>query len=308
MTKLKLIRRNIINRDIVKRPYVSSKDYFLQMNRTTEKALDDVTVRVQSEMVRPYTAPSYQEHEYDATLPAGMPTLPDIPTVPDWIAPSPPSPFPEPWPVPPPIIPVVYKVATPFFDPVAATYTSAQTVTIYCVTSGVEIYYTTNGDDPDQNSTKYQTPISLSATAVTTIKAIAYKDGWTTSDIFTGVYDVTIATWTSYFDNTKWTASWGSWSGSQWDSALAGASHGITIDVAGSWYLGYRPTLCRVTHSGPGATNFAVWYTTGRNAAVNYVSLAELSLSIINDYNISKIVIYNDVPSAFSVTNIEFYG
>lgn len=54
-------------------------------------------------------------------------------------------------------------------------FASNTSVTVECETSGAEIYYTTDGKDPIQFGQKYNSAISLSATA--TVKAVAKKDG-----------------------------------------------------------------------------------------------------------------------------------
>jgi hypothetical protein len=64
-------------------------------------------------------------------------------------------------------------VATPTFSPTSGTYYSAQNVTISSETDGATIRYTTNGDEPDETSAVFSSPISVSTT--TTIKAKAYK-------------------------------------------------------------------------------------------------------------------------------------
>lgn len=78
------------------------------------------------------------------------------------------------------------QVSTPTFDPPAGNYHTPQNVTISCSTEGATIYYTTNGDDPTDASTVFADPIAVNST--TTIKAIAYKAGWTTSYVATAIY------------------------------------------------------------------------------------------------------------------------
>lgn len=52
--------------------------------------------------------------------------------------------------------------------------------------SGVSIYYTTDGSDPDDGDTLYSTPVAIST--VTTLKAIAIKSGWLDSNITSQLY------------------------------------------------------------------------------------------------------------------------
>ena len=85
----------------------------------------------------------------------------------------------------------VYNIqcATPTYNPTAGTYSSAQTVTISCATSGVTMRYTTDGSTPSQTvGTVYSTPVSISVTC--TLKAIAYNTGMTDSAIASGVYTI----------------------------------------------------------------------------------------------------------------------
>jgi hypothetical protein len=94
---------------------------------------------------------------------------------------------------------IIYNLAlqtveTPTFAPLPGTFTSAVNVTLSCATSGTTIRYTTNGSDPTESSQAYSSPIQVSTT--TTIKARAYKSGWTPSNIATGTYTIagTVAT------------------------------------------------------------------------------------------------------------------
>ncbi len=80
------------------------------------------------------------------------------------------------------------QIATPTFDPSSGTFTDSVNVTISCPTAGASIYYTTDGSDPDESSTLYNGPIAITQT--TTIKAKAYKQGMTASDIASATYTI----------------------------------------------------------------------------------------------------------------------
>jgi hypothetical protein len=83
-------------------------------------------------------------------------------------------------------------VATPVFSPLEDTYTTAQSVTISCATSGASIHYTTNGNDPTESSTLYSGAISVNST--TTIIARAFKSGYNPSEIELATYTINIQT------------------------------------------------------------------------------------------------------------------
>lgn len=78
------------------------------------------------------------------------------------------------------------RVASPTFNPPAGTYTTPQTVTIYCATSGAAIRYTTDGSTPTASSPLYLSPISV--TQSTTISAIGIKAGLDNSYVSTAAY------------------------------------------------------------------------------------------------------------------------
>ena len=81
-------------------------------------------------------------------------------------------------------------VAAPSFSPGAGTYTTAQTVIINDSTSGASIRYTTDGVTAPTETvgTLYTGSISISAT--TTLKAIAFKTGMTDSPVTSGTYTI----------------------------------------------------------------------------------------------------------------------
>ena len=81
----------------------------------------------------------------------------------------------------------VAAVEAPTFSPVAGTFTTAQTVTLSCATTGATIYYTLDGTEPTDSSTEYTNAIAVSTT--TTIKAIAYV-GSEASTVATATYHI----------------------------------------------------------------------------------------------------------------------
>lgn len=84
-------------------------------------------------------------------------------------------------------------VAAPTISPNGGNFGGSQVVTLSHADGGT-IYYTLNGDDPTESSTLYTAPFSINAT--TTVKAIAVKDGVTSSiasAVFTNIGVATLA-------------------------------------------------------------------------------------------------------------------
>lgn len=95
------------------------------------------------------------------------------------------------------------KVSTPTFNPAGGTYSSTQSVTLSCATTGASIYYTTDGREPTTASTLYNGAITVSET--TTIKAIAAKEGMSNSEVASATYTINIppaGTTSATFDAT----------------------------------------------------------------------------------------------------------
>jgi N-acetylneuraminic acid mutarotase len=80
------------------------------------------------------------------------------------------------------------RVPPPTFSVAAGTYTSPQTVGITDGIANAMIYYTTDGNTPTTNSTRYTAPITLSSS--TTLKAIATAAGYPTSNVATATYTI----------------------------------------------------------------------------------------------------------------------
>lgn len=88
--------------------------------------------------------------------------------------------------------PVIPSVATPVISPSTNTYTTAQSVSITCATSGATIRYTLNGTTPSAtNGLTYSgSPFTVSTT--TTVKAIGIKSGMLDSAVATATYTIQI--------------------------------------------------------------------------------------------------------------------
>lgn len=84
------------------------------------------------------------------------------------------------------VTPPSTKPAKPTFDPAAGAVLAGTTVTI-SAEDETTIYYTTDGEDPTDESTEYSSPITIDVAK--TIKAIAVKDG-KTSDVATAAYTI----------------------------------------------------------------------------------------------------------------------
>ncbi len=79
-------------------------------------------------------------------------------------------------------------VDTPTFDPATGTYYETQQVSISCATEGATIRYTDDDSEPTESSTLYSTPIEVSTN--TTLKAKAFKSGYTESNTATATYTI----------------------------------------------------------------------------------------------------------------------
>lgn len=83
------------------------------------------------------------------------------------------------------------KVDAPTFPVEQKEYTAAQNITISAV-EGATIHYTTDGSTPTNESATYSGPIALSTRGEYTIKAIAIKNGFATSDVAVAHYSINL--------------------------------------------------------------------------------------------------------------------
>ena len=79
-------------------------------------------------------------------------------------------------------------VTSPIFDPPAGMYMGMVEVSINCPTPNADVHYTLDGSTPNESSPPYSGPITI--TEDTTLKAIAFKTDWATSDIIEASYEI----------------------------------------------------------------------------------------------------------------------
>ena len=83
-------------------------------------------------------------------------------------------------------------VANPIFSPGSTNSYNEIVVSISTITPGAHIRYTTDGSDPSpEYGTLYTGPITVPQNTNVFIKAIAYREGWSSSAIVAGSYTVT---------------------------------------------------------------------------------------------------------------------
>jgi hypothetical protein len=80
------------------------------------------------------------------------------------------------------------QVPDPEFAPLPNTFTTITEVTLTCPNGSAEIRYTTDGSEPDELSTLYGGPLTITAT--TELRARAYLFGLTPSEVVSGVYTI----------------------------------------------------------------------------------------------------------------------
>lgn len=80
-------------------------------------------------------------------------------------------------------------VANPTFDPDGGAVTAATDIALATTTPGASIRYTTDGSTPSTTAgTLYTAPFLLAASA--TVKAVAFKTGWTSSSVVSKAFTV----------------------------------------------------------------------------------------------------------------------
>ena len=162
-------------------------------------------------------------------------------------------------------------VETPVFTPGTGTYADSVTFSIACATEGAVIRYTIDGTEPNETSTLYSAPVSLTAT--TTVKAKAFKTDWFASETATSVYTIvfepvlTVSTPTLSFTSTQLTQTF-TVSGAHLDNPIV-----LTCSDA-------HFTLSPTTITNPNSNTVVTVTFDGTEPATGTVSLASGTLSV----------------------------
>ena len=84
------------------------------------------------------------------------------------------------------------KVTAPTFYPQAGTFSAPQDISMATTTPDTETYYTLDNSEPTQDSNFYSAPVNLAFN--TTLKAKAFRTGWTASNTTAGNFNFSVAT------------------------------------------------------------------------------------------------------------------
>lgn len=81
-------------------------------------------------------------------------------------------------------------LSAPVFDIPGGNYHQSTTVEVSSPIAGATLYYTLDGSEPTTNSQSSTSPLTLTITSTTTIKAIAVLNGWNNSPVATATYTI----------------------------------------------------------------------------------------------------------------------
>jgi len=135
-------------------------------------------------------------------------------------------------------------VATPTFSPAAGAYGPTQNVTISDTDhtlTGFQIYYTTNGDTPDNTKTAYTYGTTVAIASSCTLKAIAYATGYANSAVGSAAYTINGACGTPTFSPAAGT----------YTSAQTVTISSTTASASIYWNTTGSPTSSDTLYAGP---------------------------------------------------------
>ncbi|OHD07690.1 MAG: hypothetical protein A2086_01625 [Spirochaetes bacterium GWD1_27_9] len=165
------------------------------------------------------------------------------------------------------------KVSTPVILPVSGDYDTSTDFTIISGTTGADIYYTTNGDTPTKDSTKYTGGFKLTK-GTKTIKAIASKDGFIDSDVKSESYNITdvFSGIIIYIEKPDgWSNVW-IWydkdSNAVWETTALASPPGDMVNYRTGWYKKEIANTASVTF----LFNDGTWVKKLQNAGKDFVA------------------------------------
>jgi hypothetical protein len=196
-------------------------------------------------------------------------------------------------------------VTNPTITQATGTYNNSFTTTITNpTTTGSSIYYTTDGSTPDNTDTLYTGAITINATQ--TLKAIAYKTGYTTSGVDSETYTMTVGgtptasvdTGTYNNDFSVTLAKAGTTSG----TTLTYTTNGASPTIASTEYTGEIPITATTTLK---FAEFKTGYTNGIIVTKTYTMVVNEPIADISAGTYNN-VITTYLTSTTNDTNIYY--
>jgi len=167
------------------------------------------------------------------------------------------------------------SVVLPVFSVAAGSYTATQTVAISTTTPGATIRYTTDGTTPTETTgTIYGSALTLSAT--TTVKAIAYRDTWTSSAVATATYTIVAPTSVTHnFDTGTMPTGFVGSGTAGWYAASGNSVSGLYAARSGliSHYQSSTTTYTFTVPAGKTLTAVSLKYAVSSEASCDFLNI-----------------------------------
>ncbi len=196
-------------------------------------------------------------------------------------------------------------VATPTMDPTSGLYTSDITVTLSCSTPYAVIRYTTDGSDPNQSwkGDQYYNPIPVTGNGtIMTIRARAFRWGWTRSNLASETYTIQYSGSTTTTTTTATTTTTSSTSTTMATTTTTTATTTSTTTTTTT-----TATTTTTTTTGTGSTTTTLM-------DFNYYRLYEIDggseITIVDPANLGKLFIVDisELYSGVTISNVYIPG